>query len=128
MIKNLNIAIKSAIDAMETSKKLISSGIQAATAALAAFRVIHEAAENVAQSAPEVAAASEEQAATMEEEFTPPIHEVASLIETTAKESTAAAAATEESSASVDRVIRMIRELNTPVQDAMEANLKFRVE
>lgn len=88
---NLYNATISAIDAMETSKNLISPGMQAATDAFAAFRDIHEAAENVTRSSSEVAAASGEHSATIEEEFTPSIHEVASLIDTTAEESAAAA-------------------------------------
>jgi methyl-accepting chemotaxis protein len=56
------------------------------------------------------------------------VHEVASLIERTAKEAGDAAAATEESAAAIDEITRMIQMVNTTAVQAMEANKRFRVD
>ena len=126
MITQLNLATKKATDAMEGSKVLVSKGFEESQQALEAFRQIQKAAETVANSASEVAAATEEQAATTEE-ITASVHEVANLIERTAKEAGDAAAATEESAAAIDEITRMIQTVNTVAVQAMEANKKFRI-
>jgi methyl-accepting chemotaxis protein len=53
---------------------------------------------------------------------------VANLIEATAKEATDAAAATEESSAAIDEISKMIKNVTTVANEAMTANKKFKVE
>ncbi len=127
MITQLNQATRKATDAMESSKTLVSKGFDASSQALDAFKQIQKAAETVANSASEVAAASEEQAATTEE-ITASVHEVAHLIEQTAKEAGDTAAATEESAAAIDEISRMVHTVNEVAVGAMEANRKFRVE
>lgn len=127
MITQLNLATKKATDAMESSKALVSKGSVESSQALAAFRTIQSAAENVANSASEVAAASEEQAATTEE-ITASVNEVAHLIEQTAKEAGDAAAATEESAAAIDEISRMIKTVNDVALGAMDANRRFKVD
>jgi len=127
MITQLNLATKKATDAMEGSKTLVSKGLGESQQALDAFKTIQKAAETVANSASEVAAATEEQAATTEE-ITASVHEVANLIERTAKEAGDAAAATEESAAAIDEITRMIQTVNDTAVQAMEANKKFKVD
>jgi len=127
MITQLNIATKKAADGMEGAQVLVKKGVTEAQQALEAFRTIQKAAETVANSAGEVAAATEEQAATTEE-ITASVHEVANLIERTAKEAGDAAAATEESAAAIDEITRMIQTVNTVAIDAMEANKRFKVD
>lgn len=127
MITQLNLATKKATDAMEGSKILVNKGFQESQQALEAFKTIQKAAETVANSASEVAAATEEQAATTEE-ITASVHEVANLIERTAKEAGDAAAATEESAAAIDEITRMIQTVNTTAIQAMEANKRFKVD
>jgi methyl-accepting chemotaxis protein len=127
MITQLNQATKKATDAMESSKTLVSKGFAESSQALDAFKTIQKAAETVANSASEVAAATEEQAATTEE-ITASVHEVANLIERTAKEAGDAAAATEESAAAIDEIARMVQTVNEVALGAMEANRKFKVE
>jgi methyl-accepting chemotaxis protein len=127
MITQLNLATKKATDAMEGSKVLVNKGFQESQQALEAFKQIQKAAETVANSASEVAAATEEQAATTEE-ITASVHEVANLIERTAKEAGDAAAATEESAAAIDEITRMIQTVNNVAVEAMEANKKFKVD
>lgn len=127
MITQLNLATKKATDAMEGSKALVSKGLGESQQALDAFKTIQKAAETVANSASEVAAATEEQAATTEE-ITASVHEVANLIERTAKEAGDAAAATEESAAAIDEITRMIQTVNDTAVQAMEANKKFKVD
>jgi len=127
MITQLNLATKKATDAMEGSKAIVTKGFTESQQALEAFRQIQKAAETVANSASEVAAATEEQAATTEE-ITASVHEVANLIERTAKEAGDAAAATEESAAAIDEITRMIQTVNNVAVQAMEANKRFRVE
>ena len=127
MITQLNLATKKATDAMEGSKILVTKGFQESQQALEAFKQIQKAAETVANSASEVAAATEEQAATTEE-ITASVHEVANLIERTAKEAGDAAAASEESAAAIDEITRMIQTVNTTALQAMEANKRFRVD
>jgi methyl-accepting chemotaxis protein len=127
MITQLNLATKKATDAMEGSKTIVTKGFQESQQALEAFRQIQKAAETVANSASEVAAATEEQAATTEE-ITANVHEVANLIERTAKEAGDAAAATEESAAAIDEITRMIQTVNSVAIQAMEANKRFKVD
>ena len=127
MITQLNLATKKATDAMEGSKLLVSKGFQESQQALEAFKQIQKAAETVANSASEVAAATEEQAATTEE-ITANVHEVANLIERTAKEAGDAAAASEESAAAIDEITRMIQTVNDVAVQAMEANKRFKVD
>jgi len=127
MITQLNLATKKATDAMEGSKVLVNKGLGESQQALDAFKTIQKAAETVANSASEVAAATEEQAATTEE-ITASVHEVANLIERTAKEAGDAAAATEESAAAIDEITRMIQTVNNVAVQAMEANKKFKVD
>jgi methyl-accepting chemotaxis protein len=127
MITQLNSATKKATDAMEGSKVLVNKGFQESQQALEAFKTIQKAAETVANSASEVAAATEEQAATTEE-ITASVHEVANLIERTAKEAGDAAAATEESAAAIDEITRMIQTVNNVAVQAMEANKRFKVD
>jgi methyl-accepting chemotaxis protein len=127
MITQLNLATKKATDAMEGSKILVNKGFQESQQALEAFKTIQKAAETVANSASEVAAATEEQAATTEE-ITASVHEVANLIERTAKEAGDAAAATEESAAAIDEITRMIQTVNDVAVQAMEANKRFKVD
>jgi PAS domain S-box len=127
MITHLNAATKKATDAMEASHELVNKGVIASADALAAFKKIQSAAETVANSASEVAAATEEQAATTEE-ITASVHEVAHLIEQTAKEAGDAAAATEESAAALDEITRMIQTVNDVAVEAMNANRRFKVE
>jgi methyl-accepting chemotaxis protein len=127
MITHLNAATKKATDAMEASHELVNKGVVASAEALAAFKKIQSAAETVANSASEVAAATEEQAATTEE-ITASVHEVAHLIEQTAKEAGDAAAATEESAAALDEITRMIQTVNDIAVEAMNANRRFKVE
>jgi len=127
MITQLNLATKKATDAMEGSKVLVNKGLGESQQALEAFKQIQKAAETVANSASEVAAATEEQAATTEE-ITASVHEVANLIERTAKEAGDAAAATEESAAAIDEITRMIQTVNNVAVEAMEANKKFKVD
>ncbi|MFA4877817.1 MAG: methyl-accepting chemotaxis protein [Methanoregula sp.] len=127
MITQLNIATKKAADGMAEARKLVGKGAAGAQQALDAFRTIQKAAETVANSASEVAAATEEQAATTEE-ITASVHEVANLIERTAKEAGDAAAATEESAAAIDEITRMIETVNEVAVEAMQANKKFKVE
>jgi len=127
MITHLNTATKKATDAMDASRGLVEKGVVASADALAAFKKIQSAAETVANSASEVAAATEEQAATTEE-ITASVHEVAHLIEQTAKEAGDAAAATEESAAALDEITRMIQTVNDVAVEAMNANRKFKVE
>jgi len=127
MITRLNTATKKATDAMEASKIQVSKGAIASADAIGAFKKIQAAAEIVANSASEVAAATEEQAATTEE-ITASVHEVAHLIEQTAKEAGDAAAATEESAAALDEITRMIQSVNNVAVKATEANKKFKVE
>jgi len=127
MITHLNAATKKATDAMEASHELVNKGVVASAEALAAFKKIQSAAETVANSASEVAAATEEQAATTEE-ITASVHEVAHLIEQTAKEAGDAAAATEESAAALDEITRMIQTVNDVAVEAMNANRRFKVE
>ncbi|MGA2918186.1 methyl-accepting chemotaxis protein [Methanoregula sp.] len=126
MITQLNLATKRATDAMEGSKVLVNKGFTESQQALEAFRQIQKAAETVANSASEVAAATEEQAATTEE-ITASVHEVANLIEQTAKEAGDAAAASEESAAAIDEITRMIQTVNNTAVQAMEANKRFKV-
>ena len=127
MITQLNAATKKAGDAMEASKELVSKGVIASADAVGAFKKIQVAAETVANSASEVAAATEEQAATTEE-ITASVHEVAHLIEQTAKEAGDAAAATEESAAALDEITRMIQTVTDVAVEATNANRKFKVE
>jgi methyl-accepting chemotaxis protein len=127
MITHLNLATKKARDAMEGSKVLVNKGLQESQQAFEAFRQIQKAAETVANSASEVAAATEEQAATTEE-ITASVHEVANLIERTAREAGDAAAATEESAAAIDEITRMIQTVNDVAVQAMEANKRFKVD
>ena len=127
MITQLNIATKKAADGMEGAQVLVKKGVEESQQALEAFRTIQKAAEAVANSASEVAAATEEQAATTEE-ITASVHEVANLIERTAKESGDTAAATEESAAAIDEITRMIQTVNDVALQAMEANKKFKVD
>ena len=126
MITHLNIATKKAADGMEEARALVGKGSEGSQQALEAFRQIQKAAETVANSASEVAAATEEQAATTEE-ITASVHEVANLIERTAKEAGDAAAATEESAAAIDEITRMIQTVNNVAVEAMEANKRFKV-
>ena len=126
MITHLNTSTKKATDAMDASRELVEKGVVASGDALAAFKKIQKAAETVANSASEVAAATEEQAATTEE-ITASVHEVAHLIEQTAKEAGDAAAATEESAAALDEITRMIQTVNDVAVEAMNANRKFKV-
>ncbi|MDD5142451.1 methyl-accepting chemotaxis protein [Methanoregula sp.] len=127
MITQLNIATKKAADGMEGAQNMVKKGAAEAQQALEAFRTIQKAAETVANSASEVAAATEEQAATTEE-ITASVHEVANLIERTAKEAGDAAAATEESAAAIDEITKMIQTVNDVAVQAMEANKKFKVD
>ena len=127
MITQLNSATKKATDAMEGSKAIVTKGFTESQQALEAFKTIQKAAETVANSASEVAAATEEQAATTEE-ITASVHEVANLIERTAKEAGDAAAATEESAAAIDEITRMIQTVNNVAVQAMEANKRFKVD
>ncbi|WP_321504414.1 methyl-accepting chemotaxis protein [uncultured Methanoregula sp.] len=127
MITQLNLATKKAADGMAEAKKLVGKGAAESQQALDAFRTIQKAAETVANSASEVAAATEEQAATTEE-ITASVHEVANLIERTAKEAGDAAAATEESAAAIDEITLMIQTVNDVAIGAMEANKKFKVD
>jgi methyl-accepting chemotaxis protein len=127
MITQLNSATKKAGDAMEASKELVGKGVLASADAVNAFKKIQVAAETVANSASEVAAATEEQAATTEE-ITASVHEVAHLIEQTAKEAGDAAAATEESAAALDEITRMIQTVTDVAVEATNANRKFKVE
>jgi methyl-accepting chemotaxis protein len=127
MITQLNVATKKASVGMEGAQALVKKGVEEAQQALEAFRTIQKAAETVANSAGEVAAATEEQAATTEE-ITASVHEVANLIERTAKEAGDAAAATEESAAAIDEITRMIQTVNDVAVTAMEANKKFKVD
>ena len=127
MITQLNAATRKAMGAIDASKELVNKGVAASADAFSAFNKIQAAAETVANSASEVAAASEEQAATTEE-ITASVHEIASLIEKTAKEAGDAAAATEESAAALDEITRMIRTVDTVAVSAMEANKRFRVD
>jgi methyl-accepting chemotaxis protein len=126
MITQLNVATKKAADGMESAQALVKKGVAEAQQALEAFQTIQKSAETVANSASEVAAATEEQAATTEE-ITASVHEVANLIERTAKESGDAAAATEESAAAIDEITRMIQTVNNVAVAAMEANKRFKV-
>lgn len=126
MITQLNIATKKAADGMEGAQNMVKKGAAEAQQALEAFKTIQKAAETVANSASEVAAATEEQAATTEE-ITASVHEVANLIERTAKEAGDAAAATEESAAAIDEITRMIQTVNNVAVQAMEANKRFKV-
>jgi methyl-accepting chemotaxis protein len=127
MITQLNIATKKATGAMEGAQVLVKKGVGESQQALEAFKTIQKAAETVANSASEVAAATEEQAATTEE-ITASVHEVANLIEQTAKEAGDAAAATEESAAAIDEIARMVQTVNEVAVGAMEANRRFKVE
>jgi methyl-accepting chemotaxis protein len=127
MITQLNAATKKATEAMEASKELVSKGVIASADAVDAFKKIQVAVETVSNSASEVAAATEEQAATTEE-ITASVHEVAHLIEQTAKEAGDAAAATEESAAALDEITRMIQTVTDVAVEATNANRKFKVE
>ena len=127
MITQLNVATKKAADGMEIAQTMVKKGVEESQQALEAFKTIQKAAEAVANSASEVAAATEEQAATTEE-ITASVHEVANLIERTAKESGDTAAATEESAAAIDEITRMIQTVNDVAVQAMEANKKFKVD
>ncbi len=126
MITQLNVATKKAADGMEGAQGLVKKGVTEAQQALESFKAIQKAAETVANSASEVAAATEEQAATTEE-ITASVHEVANLIERTAKEAGDAAAATEESAAAIDEISRMVHTVNEVAVEAMEANKRFKV-
>lgn len=127
MITQLNAATKKAAEGMEVAQTMVKKGVEESMQALEAFKTIQKAAEAVANSASEVAAATEEQAATTEE-ITASVHEVANLIERTAKESGDTAAATEESAAAIDEITRMIQTVNDVAVQAMEANKKFKVD
>ena len=127
MITHLNEATKKATEAMDASKVLVSKGVIASADAVDAFKKIQVAVDTVSNSASEVAAATEEQAATTEE-ITASVHEVAHLIEQTAKEAGDAAAATEESAAALDEITRMIQTVNDIAVEATNANRRFKVE
>ena len=109
----------------EGSKELVEQGSKMVTETVQAFKKIQRQSETAIQT--EVAAATEEQAATTEE-ITASVHEVANLIERTAKEAGDAAAATEESAAAIDEITRMIQTVNDTAIQAMEANKKFKVD
>jgi methyl-accepting chemotaxis protein len=127
MIETLKKSTDNASTAMKVSKDTVETGAKMVTETLQVFETIVQSVEKVTSAATEVAAATEEQAATTEE-ITAGIHEVAGLVEQTAKEAGDAAAATEESSAALDEISRMVAFVNTTAVTAMEANRKFRVD
>ena len=127
MIQNLKKSTDNASNAMKVSKETVETGAKMVTETLQVFETIVQSVNKVTSAATEVAAATEEQAATTEE-ITAGIHEVAGLVEHTAKEAGDAAAATEESSAALDEISRMVAFVNTTAVNAMEANRKFRVD
>jgi methyl-accepting chemotaxis protein len=127
MIENLKKSTDNASTAMKASKDTVETGAKMVTETLQVFETIVGSVNKVTSAATEVAAATEEQAATTEE-ITAGIHEVAGLVEQTAKEAGDAAAATEESSAALDEISRMVAFVNTTALAAMESNRKFRVD
>jgi methyl-accepting chemotaxis protein len=127
MIETLKTSTDKAATVMKVSKSTVETGAKMVTETLRVFETIVVSVDKVTSAATEVAAATEEQAATTEE-MTASIHEVADLVDHTAKEAGDAAAATEESSAALDEISRMVAFVNTTALAAMEANRKFRVD
>ena len=127
MIGALTQSTKEASLAMNEAKRTVDEGTRMVTETLQAFNQIATAVESVAQGAADVAAATQEQAATTQE-VTASVNEVADLITQTATMATASAAASEESAAALDEITRVVDEVNKDAVEAMEANLKFKVE
>ncbi|MFA5267413.1 MAG: methyl-accepting chemotaxis protein [Methanoregula sp.] len=127
MIETLKTSTDKAATVMKVSKGTVETGAKMVTETLKVFETIVISVDKVTSAATEVAAATEEQAATTEE-ITASIHEVADLVDHTAKEAGDAAAATEESSAALDEISRMVAFVDTTALAAMEANRKFKVD
>ena len=126
MIENLKKSTDSAASAMKVSRDTVETGAKMVSETLHVFETIVGSVNKVTSATSDVAAATEEQAATTEE-ITASIHEVAGLVEQTAKEASDAAAATEESSAALDEIAQMVTFVDKTAVAAMEANRKFKV-